>query len=71
MSAITKAKSVASTAARTERRVVRIQRRVWLAQLLLWPTLLVAAVAGAAWLITSRKRAEPVPVSPPPDIQLP
>lgn len=70
MSAITKAKSVVSTAARTERRVVRIQRRVWLAQILLWPTLLVTAVAGAAWLITSRKRAEPVPESPP-AVQLP
>jgi hypothetical protein len=51
--------------------MVRVQRRIWLAQILLWPALLIAGVAGAAWLLTSRRRAEPVPVSPPADIQLP
>ena len=71
MSAITKAKSVVTTAARTERRVVRVQRRIWLAQMLLWPTLLVTAAAGGAWLIASRRRTEPAPVSPAADIQLP
>ncbi len=56
------------------RRVVRLQRRLWLAELALWPTgIAVVALAGAGgWLLWQRKsrarRAEtaaPAPVDAP------
>lgn len=45
---------------RGEQKVVRLQRRLWLAQLLFWPTTVVAAVgvAAVAWKAWQR-RAQP------------
>lgn len=40
-----------------EKRIVKVQRRVWLAQLLMWPTIVVGAIlsAGAVvWLLQRR-----------------
>jgi hypothetical protein len=56
---------------RAERRVVRMQRRIWLAQLLVWPTLITAGVVGAVVLLRmwgARRPAE-APL-PPEDNQL-
>lgn len=42
---------------RAERKVLRLQRRLWLAQLAMWPTLTVLAVllvAGALWVARRR-----------------
>ena len=71
MSTTSKAKSLALTAGRAERRVVRLQRRIWLAQLLVWPVVITAALIGVGWLVKTLRRPAPAPVSPPPDIQLP
>jgi hypothetical protein len=40
-----------------ERRIVKYQRRVWLAQVLMWPTIIVGAVVAVGalgWFIRSR-----------------
>jgi hypothetical protein len=39
-----------------EHRIVKIQRRVWLAQVLMWPTILVAAVLSAGVLVWFLRR---------------
>lgn len=41
---------------RAERKVLRIQRRLWLAQLALWPAVITLAVVGvvAAWKLWQR-----------------
>ena len=42
---------------RTEQRIVRVQRRVWLAQVLMWPTVIAAgmlSVGGLVWLLRRR-----------------
>ena len=66
MSVLTTAKTVTVKVGRAERRVVRLQRRVWLAQLLLWPTLLVAGAAGAVVLVSVwRARQAPAPATLP------
>ncbi|CAN5160857.1 hypothetical protein BH09ACT8_BH09ACT8_09320 [soil metagenome] len=36
---------------RAERRAVRLQRRIWLAQTLMWPTLAVLGVVGGVALV--------------------
>lgn len=71
VSTTTTVKSLATTAARAERKVVRVQRRIWLAQLLLWPVLITTGLIGAALLVNRLRPAKPEPVNPPPDIQLP
>ncbi|MET0899196.1 MAG: hypothetical protein ABWY45_14920 [Mycobacterium sp.] len=71
MSVLTTAKTVTVKVGRAERRVVRVQRRIWLAQILLWPTLLTAGVVGAVVLARrwgARRPAEPP--RPPGDDQL-
>ncbi len=35
----------------TEQRVVKLQRRVWLAQILMWPTIVVGALLSAVALV--------------------
>ncbi|MCK8647163.1 hypothetical protein [Mycobacterium colombiense] len=43
---------------RAERKVLRLQRRLWLAQLAMWPTLTVLAVllvAGVLWVVARRR----------------
>lgn len=44
---------------RAERRIVKVQRRVWLAQLLMWPTVLLTGtvVVGAVALVLRRRAA--------------
>ncbi len=37
-----------------EKRIVKYQRRVWLAQLVMWPMLVIGTVAGAVWFLRSR-----------------
>ena len=42
---------------RAEKRIVKYQRRAWLAQLMMWPTIVIGAVAaagGIAWFLRSR-----------------
>ena len=39
-----------------EHRIVKIQRRVWLAQVLMWPTIIVAAVLSAGALVWFLRR---------------
>jgi hypothetical protein len=39
-----------------EHRIVKIQRRVWLAQALMWPTIIVAAVVSAGALVWFLRR---------------
>lgn len=41
---------------RAERKVLRLQRRLWLAQLAVWPTVIVLAVllVGALWMVWKR-----------------
>ncbi|WP_396926071.1 hypothetical protein [Mycolicibacterium sp.] len=34
-----------------EKRIVKVQRRVWLAQVLMWPTIIVGAVVSAGGLV--------------------
>jgi hypothetical protein len=44
-------------ARRAERRIVKVQRRVWLAQLLLWPTLVagvVLSMGALVWFLRNR-----------------
>lgn len=41
----------------TQQRLLKVQRRLWLAQLAMWPTLVVTgavAVAGAVWYLRRR-----------------
>jgi hypothetical protein len=41
----------------TQQRLLKVQRRLWLAQIAMWPTLAltgVAAVAGAVWFLRRR-----------------
>lgn len=71
VSTTSKVKSLATTAGRAERKVVRVQRRIWLAQLLLWPVLVTTGLIGVALLVSRLRPGKPEPVSPPPDIQLP
>jgi len=42
---------------RAERRIVKVQRRIWLAQLLMWPTVLLtgAGIVAAAALVLRRR----------------
>ncbi|MCK0177194.1 MULTISPECIES: hypothetical protein [Mycobacteriaceae] len=42
---------------RAERRIVKVQRRLWLAQLLMWPTVLLtgAGVVAAVALVVRRR----------------
>jgi hypothetical protein len=44
---------------RAERRIVKVQRRLWLAQLLMWPTVLLtgAGVLTAVVLVLRRRNA--------------
>jgi hypothetical protein len=49
---------------RTERKVLRAQRRLWVAQLAVWPTMIVLAIllAGVLWMVWQRsavRRPEP------------
>ena len=40
-----------------QQRIVRVQRRVWLAQVLMWPTVIVAGVSsvgGLVWILRRR-----------------
>lgn len=52
---------------RAERKVLRLQRRLWLAQLAMWPTaiaLAAALLAGTVWLLRRRsvaRRSAPGP----------
>lgn len=42
---------------RAERKVLRLQRRLWLAQLAMWPTVIVLAIllaGGALWVVRRR-----------------
>ncbi|AQT82048.1 hypothetical protein B1R94_26565 [Mycolicibacterium litorale] len=39
-----------------EQRITKVQRRIWLAQLLTWPTIIAAAVVSVAALIWLRQR---------------
>lgn len=39
-----------------QRKVVRMQRRLWLAQLLMWPTLVLTGVAIVAGVVTALRR---------------
>ncbi len=41
---------------RAERKVLRLQRRLWLAQVAMWPTLIVLAVllVGVLWVVRRR-----------------
>ncbi len=54
---------------RAERKVLRLQGRLWLAQLAMWPTAIVFSavlVAGAVWVLRRRSaghRPEPAPRS--------
>jgi hypothetical protein len=43
-----------------QKRVVRLQRRLWLAELALWPTAILAAalVAAGGWVLWQRKTRE-------------
>ncbi|BBY35934.1 hypothetical protein MMAN_00680 [Mycobacterium mantenii] len=44
-------------ARRAERKVLRLQRRLWLAQLAMWPTVIALAVlllAGVLWVVRRR-----------------
>jgi hypothetical protein len=62
VSVLTTAKTVTVKVGRAERRVVRVQRRIWLAQMLMWPTLVTAGVVGAVVLVRvwgARRPAEP------------
>ncbi|GAA2772436.1 hypothetical protein [Mycolicibacterium pallens] len=34
-----------------EKRIVKVQRRVWLAQVLMWPTIIVGAIVSAGALV--------------------
>jgi len=43
---------------RAQRRIVKVQRRVWLAQALMWPTV-IAAVSAAGALFYLRRRRSP------------
>jgi hypothetical protein len=63
-------------ARRGERRVLRLQRRLWFAQMAVWPTavLLATLVSVTAWVVWRRKSREQrsaaaavdaAPVSPP------
>ena len=64
MSVLTTAKTVTVKVGRAERRVVRLQRRIWLAQLLMWPTLLVTGAVGAVVLVRAwRARQAPAPAT--------
>ncbi len=41
----------------TQQRIVRVQRRVWLAQAVMWPTVVVAgtlSVGGLVWILRHR-----------------
>lgn len=44
----------------SERLVLRLQRRLWLAQLALWPTVIVLTILAsvAAWVLWQRRSAE-------------
>jgi hypothetical protein len=52
---------------RTQRKVLRLQRRMWLAQLAVWPTAIVLAVllVGALWVLWQRRSAGRRPASAP------
>ncbi|WP_445166780.1 hypothetical protein ACTXG7_23540 [Mycolicibacterium sp. Dal123E01] len=41
---------------RAERRIVKVQRRVWLAQVLLWPAIVVGAVLSVGTLVWFLRR---------------
>ncbi len=43
---------------RAERKVLRLQRRLWLAQLAMWPTIivLVTLLVGVLWVVRRRSR---------------
>ncbi|CAN5350414.1 hypothetical protein BH10ACT9_BH10ACT9_00100 [soil metagenome] len=65
MSALKTAKSVTVKLGRAERRAVRVQRRIWLAQLLMWPALGVVGVVGAVVVVrTARARRAQVTTEP-------
>lgn len=47
-----------------ERKVMRLQRRLWLAQLAMWPTVFVlaaAVVAGVVWVLRRKVDRQPGP----------
>ncbi|WP_199254769.1 hypothetical protein [Mycolicibacterium mengxianglii] len=60
MPVVEKAKSVAVTLGRAERRAVRVQRRIWLAQMLFWPLLIGAGIL-ATTLVLLRVRSARTP----------
>jgi len=49
----------------TQRKVLRLQRRLWLAELALWPTVIVLAVlmAGVLWIAWRRSAGTKAPVT--------
>jgi hypothetical protein len=66
MSALTTAKTVTVKLGHAERRAVRIQRRIWLAQALMWPALLLLGLLGAVALVrVTRARQTEVSVEKP------
>lgn len=44
---------------RAETRIVKYQRRVWLAQVLMWPTIVIGAVAAVGALVWFRQSRSP------------
>jgi hypothetical protein len=53
-------------ARRAQQRILRTQRRLWLLQVALWPTVVLAGI-GAAAAIAMRLRDRPAPVAAPID----
>lgn len=39
---------------RAEKQIVKYQRRVWLAQVLMWPTIIVVAAGALVWFVRNR-----------------
>lgn len=37
-----------------EKRIVRYQRRIWLAQVLMWPAIIVVTLAALVWFVRNR-----------------
>ncbi len=55
---------------RAERKVLRLQRRLWFAQLAMWPTVIVLAVllvGGVLWAVRRRSPGGRHAVTPAPD----
>lgn len=63
-------KTALRSARNGQRRVVRLQRRLWLAELALWPAVLLSAVllSAGAWVLWQRRSGvrEAAGTTPPP-----